>query len=213
MVSKLFVRDFRCFSNLEIEFHPESTCIIGRNASGKTSLLEAVAVLTRLQSPRTNSLAQLVRLGRQGSGHRRLRLGLSSSVLLQREPTEARSGCGCTKEFAYLPRGGEGRLFREFRHRSDSRYAATPADDFSILSAANCSKTIERSCGHMKKHSIHETTILKMMPARPREVSAYRKPLLQFGLQLTALARISARAPGSAGDRIVCAQSAIATKR
>ena len=28
---------------------------------------------------------------------------------------------------------------------------------------------------------------LKMMPARPREVSAYRKPLLQFGLQLTAL--------------------------
>ena len=66
MVSKLSIRDFRCFSNLEIKFHPESTCIVGRNASGKTSLLEAVAVLTRLQSPRTNSLAQLVRLGAKG---------------------------------------------------------------------------------------------------------------------------------------------------
>ena len=28
---------------------------------------------------------------------------------------------------------------------------------------------------------------LKMMPARPREVNAYSKPLLQFGHQLTAL--------------------------
>src|ERR1700731_3495776 len=66
MGSKLFVRDFRCFSNLEIEFHPESTCIIGRNASGKTSLLEAVPLLAGLQSPRTNSLAQLIRLGAKG---------------------------------------------------------------------------------------------------------------------------------------------------
>src|SRR5580700_2744165 len=66
MISKLLVRDFRCFSKLEIEFHPESTCIVGRNASGKTSLLEAVSVLTRLQSPRSNSLAQVVRLGAKG---------------------------------------------------------------------------------------------------------------------------------------------------
>src|ERR1700758_27931 len=66
MISKLLVRDFRCFSNLEIEFHPESTCIVGRNASGKTSLLEAVAVLTRLQSPKTGSLVRLVRRGAKG---------------------------------------------------------------------------------------------------------------------------------------------------
>src|SRR5260370_40889036 len=66
MISKLFVRDFRCLSNLEIEFHLESTCIVGRNASGKTSLLEAVSVLTRLQSPKTSSLVQLVRFGAKG---------------------------------------------------------------------------------------------------------------------------------------------------
>src|ERR1700735_5324314 len=66
MVSKLLVRDFRCFSNLEIEFHPESTCIIGRNASGKTSLLEAVAALARLKSPKTNSRLQLIRVVAKG---------------------------------------------------------------------------------------------------------------------------------------------------
>src|SRR5580704_18438521 len=66
MLTKLVLRDFRCFQSLEIEFHPELTCFVGPNAVGKTSLLEAVSVLTRLQSPRTNSLAQLVRLGAKG---------------------------------------------------------------------------------------------------------------------------------------------------
>src|ERR1700737_1910266 len=63
MVSKLAVRDFRCFTKLEVEFHPENTFIVGQNASGKTSVLEAIAVLTRLQSPRTSSMAQLIRFG------------------------------------------------------------------------------------------------------------------------------------------------------
>src|SRR5215469_4331322 len=63
MVSKLAVRDFRCFAKLEAEFHPEYTFVIGQNALGKTSLLEAVAVLIRLQSPRTNSMSQLIRFG------------------------------------------------------------------------------------------------------------------------------------------------------
>ena len=63
MVSKLAVRDFRCFAKLEVEFHPEYTFFVGQNALGKSSLLEAIAVLTRLQSPRTNSMAQLIRFG------------------------------------------------------------------------------------------------------------------------------------------------------
>src|SRR4029077_8577167 len=63
MVSNLAVRDFRCFAKLEVEFHPEYTFIVGQNALGKTSLLDAIAVLTGLQSPRTNSMAQLIRFG------------------------------------------------------------------------------------------------------------------------------------------------------
>src|ERR1700751_1076337 len=63
MVSKLVVRDFRCFAKLEVDFHPEYSFFVGQNALGKTSLLEAIAVLTRLQSPRTNSMSQLIRFG------------------------------------------------------------------------------------------------------------------------------------------------------
>src|ERR1700746_4191552 len=63
MGRQIAVRDFRCFAKLEIEFHPQYTFFVGQNALGETSLLEAIAVLTRLQSPRTNSMSQLVRFG------------------------------------------------------------------------------------------------------------------------------------------------------
>ena len=66
MLRNLSIRDFRCFARFELEFDPEITCIVGANALGKTSLLEAVVVLTRLQSPRTNSLAPVIRTGAKG---------------------------------------------------------------------------------------------------------------------------------------------------
>src|SRR5260221_9838202 len=66
MFRHLSIRDFRCFPRFDLDFDPEITCIIGGNALGKTSLLEAVAVLTRLQSPRTNSLSPVIRTGAKG---------------------------------------------------------------------------------------------------------------------------------------------------
>ena len=66
MLTTLKLRDFRCFPSLECEFAPESNVIVGPNAQGKTSLLEAACVLLRLQSPRTASLASLVRIGGVG---------------------------------------------------------------------------------------------------------------------------------------------------
>src|SRR5690349_1043934 len=65
-LERLSLRDFRCFSRLEAEFDPHVTCITGRNAIGKTSLLEAVAVLLRLQSPRTSALQSAIRAGAKG---------------------------------------------------------------------------------------------------------------------------------------------------
>ena len=65
-LTTLKLRDFRCFASVECEFAPGTTAIIGANAQGKTSLLEAACVLLRLQSPRANSLAPLVRIGGVG---------------------------------------------------------------------------------------------------------------------------------------------------
>ena len=61
MLSQLLVRDFRCFQSAELELHPRMNILTGCNAQGKTSLLEAVCVLMRLQSPRTNTRAEWLR--------------------------------------------------------------------------------------------------------------------------------------------------------
>ena len=57
------VTDFRCLHQTEIEFDPEFTLISGPNASGKTSLLEAIYVLGRGRSFRTRRLDHLIRIG------------------------------------------------------------------------------------------------------------------------------------------------------
>ena len=186
LVSKVSLRDFRCFSNLELEFHPESTCIIGKNASGKTSLLEAVSVLARLQSPRSNSLIQLIRHGAKGlvtdgfvrgyhlqfyySATRRkialdgveqkstgAYLDVAKLVYLANSDIALIRGPGETRR-RFLDFVG-GQLFTNYRE---------------IL------RSYEKALHSRNRY-------LKMIPPRPREVNAYSKPLLQFGRQLTML--------------------------
>lgn len=62
---RLQVTDFRCLQSVAIDFDPRFTLISGANASGKTSLLEAIYVLGRGRSFRTRRLAHLIRLGRE----------------------------------------------------------------------------------------------------------------------------------------------------
>jgi DNA replication and repair protein RecF len=62
----LKVRHFRCFDVYEAEFGPRMNFIIGPNAHGKTSLLEAACILLRLQSPRITRLTAAVQHERRG---------------------------------------------------------------------------------------------------------------------------------------------------
>jgi DNA replication and repair protein RecF len=57
------VTDFRCLHRADLDFDPHFTLISGPNASGKTSLLEAVYVLGRGRSFRTRRLEPLIRSG------------------------------------------------------------------------------------------------------------------------------------------------------
>ena len=66
MLTSLKVRHFRCFEQFEWELGSGSNFIIGPNAHGKTSLLEAACILLRLQSPRVASLARVVQHERRG---------------------------------------------------------------------------------------------------------------------------------------------------
>jgi DNA replication and repair protein RecF len=57
------VQDFRCIEHAALEFHERGTGIVGANASGKTSLLEAIYFLTHGRSFRTATRSRLVRRG------------------------------------------------------------------------------------------------------------------------------------------------------
>ena len=66
MLGSLKLRHFRCFEQFETEFAPGTNFIVGPNARGKTSLLEAACIVLRLQSPRITQLARVVQHGRRG---------------------------------------------------------------------------------------------------------------------------------------------------
>jgi len=68
VLTELRLADFRCFSSLSLEPTPGVNFFLGRNATGKTSLLEAICVLLRLQSPRSPSLSRCVRFEQPGFG-------------------------------------------------------------------------------------------------------------------------------------------------
>ena len=86
MLEQIEVRDFRCFTEARLELHPETTLLVGRNAQGKTSLLEAACVLMRLQSPRTATRTDLIRFGASTGmiegrwGEHTLRCGISATT-------------------------------------------------------------------------------------------------------------------------------------
>ena len=46
--------NFRCYDQLSLELVEGGGIFVGNNAQGKTSVLEAICVLMRLQSPRSN---------------------------------------------------------------------------------------------------------------------------------------------------------------
>lgn len=68
MLCDLHLRDFRCFGHFAFHPAPGLNFLTGPNARGKTSLLEAVCILLRLQSPRSATLADAVRFDQPGFG-------------------------------------------------------------------------------------------------------------------------------------------------
>jgi len=86
-LGRLQVTDFRCLQSAELELDPQFTLISGPNASGKTSLLEAMYVLGRGRSFRTRRLEHLIRHGTERfvvfgevhTAHRQVPMGVEGS--------------------------------------------------------------------------------------------------------------------------------------
>jgi len=62
-VTSLSLQDFRVYREARLEFPARTTVIVGDNAQGKTSVLEAVCALARTKSHRTNRDEELIRWG------------------------------------------------------------------------------------------------------------------------------------------------------
>ncbi len=62
-LARLWLTDFRCYEQAELEVGPGMTVLAGGNASGKTSVLEAVGWLARMSSFRGAPDVALVRAG------------------------------------------------------------------------------------------------------------------------------------------------------
>jgi DNA replication and repair protein RecF len=68
MVSELRLHNFRCFELLMLKIPERGALFVGDNAEGKTSVLEAVCMLVRLQSPRVKRPKPMIRAGQTGFG-------------------------------------------------------------------------------------------------------------------------------------------------
>jgi DNA replication and repair protein RecF len=87
MIRRFTATNFRCLENIELKFSPEFNLIYGANASGKTSILEALAYLGRGKSFRGASTSNLLRhgerefvlFGETGAEGRTQRVGVRNS--------------------------------------------------------------------------------------------------------------------------------------
>jgi DNA replication and repair protein RecF len=62
-LTNLTVENFRAYERARFEFPPGLTVVLGPNASGKTTLLEAINLLATTTSPRAPDVTQLIRRG------------------------------------------------------------------------------------------------------------------------------------------------------
>ncbi|MBV9671606.1 MAG: DNA replication and repair protein RecF [Verrucomicrobia bacterium] len=186
MVHRLQVRDFRCFPILDIQFDPVFTCIVGKNAVGKTSLLEAVSVLVRLQSPRANSLSETIRFGSKGL----VADGQVSDYRMQFYYSETRrklalDGVVQKSSASYLD------VARTVYFANSDILLISGSSDarrrFLDFIGSQFIKNYREILRFYEEALRLRNTCLKQFPTKTRELAAYTKTLLRFGHQLTAV--------------------------
>ncbi|QAT41732.1 DNA replication/repair protein RecF [Aminipila luticellarii] len=64
-ITQVELQDFRNYESLNIEFHPNVNLILGKNAQGKTNLVEAIYLSSLGKSFRTSNDFEMIRFGKK----------------------------------------------------------------------------------------------------------------------------------------------------
>jgi len=186
MLRSFKVRDFRCFASYEAEFDPGLNVIVGPNAHGKTSLLEAACVLLRLQSSRTTRMGDVVKHEKRGF--------VVDGYFEERH-----------MQFYYSPHrkklaldSVEQKTAREYLQIGRLVYFAT--GDIELVRGSGEIRrrfldfvAVQREAGYRKALRDYEKAVrsrnalLKAPSERWAQIAAFDDPLLAAGLELTAM--------------------------
>ena len=110
-IEQFTARDFRCLESIELDADPGYNLIYGENASGKTSVLEALAYLGRGKSFRGAATANLIRhgqkafvlFGRVSDGGHQSAVGVGNSADGLEIRVDGEAGGGAATLAAVLP--------------------------------------------------------------------------------------------------------------
>lgn len=81
-ISKVTLKNYRCFKNIEVYFHEKLTVIVGSNGSGKTSILEGTAVSIGTMFTGLDSVAG-INIGKKDARLEAYHMGESEEVQAQ----------------------------------------------------------------------------------------------------------------------------------
>ena len=65
-LKKLNLKNYRNCANIELDFKGQKILIIGKNAQGKTNILESIFLLSDIKSPRTSTMLDLIKFDEDG---------------------------------------------------------------------------------------------------------------------------------------------------
>ncbi len=84
-LTRLQLKHFRNYAELDVEFHPHINILTGQNGQGKTNILESIYCLSLVKSFRTSKDAEMVRFGQEESiisGDYRSDQGVSHKIVV-----------------------------------------------------------------------------------------------------------------------------------
>lgn len=79
----LALNNYRNYKNIELDFNNNKTLIIGKNAQGKTNILESIYFLSTLKSPRTSNIKEFVNFDKNN---------FSAEITIEKSNTEIELG-------------------------------------------------------------------------------------------------------------------------